>query len=87
LTELVFSTSEWWNDKKNVQSKLATHQDPVIDLQELEKRKSDVLNLFTKLINKPKPVAPKEAPKQADVDMKDATESNPESPSEDAKMD
>lgn len=81
----MFSTSDWWKNVKQLQNSLSLHQDPVIELSEIDKRKNDVLDLFTALKNKPKPVSPPAASeqKQPDVEMKDANAPQ----SEDAKMD
>jgi hypothetical protein len=37
---------------------LPTYVDPITDLNEIDKKKQDVLAVFNKLLAKPKPVAP-----------------------------
>lgn len=71
FVESVTSTSEWWNKSKDAQSKLAPYQDPVIDLVDLEKRRTDLYNIVHKLLNKPKPsVEPKQEKPAGDQDIK-----------------
>lgn len=64
----MFSTGKWWNDLKSAQSALPTHVDPIIDLQEVDKKKAEITAQLIKLSNKPKPAAPQppkeEAPKE-----------------------
>lgn len=86
FAELVTSTSEWWNKSLENQGKLNFHQDPVIDLVELENRRSNLHNFVHKLLNKPKPSVeskPQDKPaEQPDVKMEENSKEG-----EDVKMD
>ena len=84
--------TEWFNNSKSVQQSLPLHEDPAIDLNELESKKAEVYNLGTQILNKPVPEK-KEEPKADDAAKAyaekpaeaAAPQENGDKPAEDAK--
>lgn len=77
-------TIDWFNNSKTVQDSLPQYEDPAIDLEELEQKKNEVVQLGNQILSKP---VPKKKEKPEDAKAEDAPkEDAPEAPSEDAEM-
>lgn len=77
---------EWFNNSKDVQNSLPTYENPVIDFNEMETKKNEVITLGNKILNKPVPKK-ENKPEDAKAEEKtDAGQSAPAADNKDAEM-
>lgn len=86
LIKFIEETTAWFKEAIKVQTSMKEVEDPVLDLNELENKKNEVLSKTTVVLNKPVP-PPKKEEEKKDEPMPDAEKKEGEAPKDEAMPD